>query len=116
MENFKIVHNVGQSSQFETNVAEDHRKIEKQKDKSNQRKDKRKKEEPVDKQTLRNEVNDGFIQNTALELTEGIIDTTLNKGDFFVTRQTLDESTFDPVNFGKFHHHFVFVAARSVCE
>ena len=59
---------------------------------------------------LRNEINDKFILNTAVEINEENIATILERGDFFIARRIWNKEE------GKFHDHFVFVKERSVLE
>ena len=60
------------------------------------------------KQKLRDEINDTFILNTGIEVTEENIDSILNRGDFLVARRIWDKAE------GKCHDHFVFIKERLV--
>ena len=61
------------------------------------------------KQKQRNEINDTFIFNTGVTVTEENIDTILDRGDFFTARRIWDKSEGK-----KFHDHFVFVTEKLV--
>ena len=58
------------------------------------------------KQKLRNEINDTFILNTGIQITDDNVEELLNRGDFFTARRIWDKSE------RKFHDHFAFVKER----
>ena len=61
-----------------------------------------------EQQNRRHDINDEFIQHTAVEVTEDNIHYILNRGAFLIARRIWDKEA------GKFHDHFVFVKGRYV--